>query len=235
MSECLRSELRYALWGCEMPWMRGDNLAVTLCSCIEGVIEHGPEDGDTGWPVEVNEAFNATTDELLSRFVSAIEPHFTTLRARAEAAEAERDAMREVVEACEPFLKPEQSPSDRMKQDHEEILGLMRLLAKEKKKNEVAKLAIQDVISTNSKNTMERDRCRYYLERALAVVRASHELQKFFRRVVGGNEAPVSIFCEDVYAATIAEKMTELERAISDFDLENALSALTVEKNDADV
>ena len=71
---------------------------------------------------------------------------------------------------CKHYLKPEQSPADRMRQDQEEILGLMKLLQAEKERNEKLKLVVQDVVSTNAINTEERD--RYLHERDAAIVRA---------------------------------------------------------------
>lgn len=62
---------------------------------------------------------------------------------------------------CDQFLKPEQSPAERMKQDHQEILGLMKMLANEKERNEKLKLVVQDVVRTNAINTEERDRYRH--------------------------------------------------------------------------
>ena len=55
---------------------------------------------------------------------------------------------------CEEYLKPGQTPAERMKQDHEEILGLMKLLEK-------TKWALQDAVSTNAENCRQRDWWRH--------------------------------------------------------------------------
>lgn len=51
---------------------------------------------------------------------------------------------------CEIYLKPGQTPAARMKQDHEGILGLMKLLEK-------TKWALQDAVRTNVENCRQRD------------------------------------------------------------------------------
>ena len=51
---------------------------------------------------------------------------------------------------CEPYLKCGQTPAERMKQDQDDILGLMKLLEK-------TKWALQDAVSTNAENCRQRD------------------------------------------------------------------------------
>ena len=55
-----------------------------------------------------------------------------------------------VLYGCEPYLKVGQTPAERMKQDQEEILGLMKLL-------ETTKWALQDAVTTNVENCRQRD------------------------------------------------------------------------------
>ena len=69
---------------------------------------------------------------------------------RIEALEAQLAARDAEIAACEPYLKPEQTPAERMKQDKEEILGLMKLLEK-------TKWALHDAVTTNVENCRQRD------------------------------------------------------------------------------
>lgn len=69
-----------------------------------------------------------------------------------------REELEALLAACEPYLKPQQTPADRMKQDHEEILGLMRMLQQEKERVEKVKWALQDAVTVNAENCRQRDK-----------------------------------------------------------------------------
>jgi hypothetical protein len=67
---------------------------------------------------------------------------------------------------CETYLKPGQTHADRMKQDHNDILALMKMLEREKRRVEKLKWALNDCIKTNVENARLRDNYAYLMREA---------------------------------------------------------------------
>ena len=84
-----------------------------------------------------------TTQPLMNEAADAL----TTLSARVETLEA----------GMSQYLKDGQTPLERMEQDQADILGLMKLLQKEKELTEKLRWALSDAVTTNTESCRERD------------------------------------------------------------------------------
>lgn len=80
--------LRLTLPGISVPQMRGDNLAIALCSYFENPDQE--VDDDTGWTPDAISGHDATLDAIHAHYASEL----SAMTARALAAEAALEAMR---------------------------------------------------------------------------------------------------------------------------------------------
>ncbi len=64
------------------------------------------------------------------------------------------------------YLKDGQTPLERMEQDQADILGLMKLLQKEKELTEKLRWALSDAVTTNTESCRERDAALHRIEAA---------------------------------------------------------------------
>lgn len=71
-------------------------------------------------------------------------------------AEAERDEARAQVDACAEYLKPGETPAERIKREHDDCCSLMEMLAKDRERRDAAEGQVSAL-------TAERDRLRIAL------------------------------------------------------------------------
>jgi hypothetical protein len=74
----VREKVRSAVALCERDWMGGDNMAVTLCTAIEGT--YGPEMPpftENGWADGVEDEFDATLNAITDAIMTLISPAVT--------------------------------------------------------------------------------------------------------------------------------------------------------------
>lgn len=69
------------------------------------------------------------------------------------------------------YLKDGQTPLERMEQDQADILGLMKLLQKEKELTEKLRWALNDAVTTNTESCRERDAALHRIEAAITALR----------------------------------------------------------------
>lgn len=115
--------------------------------------------------VEVTEADKLATKQHQQRFLTEgrsetelLWEAFATLSARVETLEA----------GMSQYLKDGQTPLERMEQDQADILGLMKLLQKEKELTEKLRWALSDAVTTNTESCRERDAALHRIDAAKA-------------------------------------------------------------------
>jgi hypothetical protein len=73
------------------------------------------------------------------------------------------DDLVERLRECAEYLKPGETPAQRMARDHKDILALMKLLQREKERVETLKTALHDAVSHNTENARLRDKYAHEL------------------------------------------------------------------------
>ena len=64
---------------------------------------------------------------------------------------------------CSDYLKPGETPAERMARDQKDVLALMRLLQREKERVETLKAALADAVRWNIENARLRDKYAHEL------------------------------------------------------------------------
>jgi len=134
-----------------------------IAGLVERWAEHGPATGKTLLEIAVSARM---PDEKVNRWCQALQfcstmadaqhDALTTLSARVETLEA----------GMSQYLKDGQTPLERMEQDQADILGLMKLLQKEKELTEKLRWALSDAVTTNTESCRERDAALHRIEAA---------------------------------------------------------------------
>jgi hypothetical protein len=129
----------------------------------------------------------ASTERLANAILPLIEAH----AAAREAAAVERER-----EALSGYLKPEQTPLERIEQDHKDILGLMKLLQLEKEKQTRLAADVQQFVRHETTDAFRLRKgianVRKMLGRSRAVsIAAKRELDAELLRLLGAdNDTP---------------------------------------------